>query len=74
MGGALPGLRGLHPAPDRRDAEFALGIVAVTGFSYFFNPTWALELEVAYIWDVWINTRTGFEHELATVIGGVFYF
>ena len=55
-------------------AEFALGIVAVTGFSYFFNPTWALELEVAYIWDVWINTRTGFEHELATVLGGVFYF
>ena len=54
--------------------EYALGIIAATGFSHFFTERWALELEVAYIWDVWINTRTGFEHELATVLGGVFYF
>ena len=54
--------------------EYAIGIIAAAGFSHFFTERWALELEVAYIWDVWINTRAGFEHELATILGGVFYF
>ena len=54
--------------------EYALGVIGATGFSHFFTESWALEFEVAYIWDVWINTRQGFEHELATVLGGVFYF
>ncbi len=55
-------------------AEFSLGIIFEVGFSYFFTPRWALELELAYIWNVWVSTRSGFEHELAPALGGVFHF
>lgn len=54
--------------------EYSIGVVAITGFSYYFTPKWGLQLEVAYIWNVWVSGGNGFEHELATALDGVFYF
>jgi hypothetical protein len=57
-----------------KGVEYTLGIVFIAGFSYYFTPKWALQVEVAYIWNVFIKDKDGFEHELATVLDGVFYF
>lgn len=63
-------------AREREEAEgkrvqYSAGTLVDVGVTHFFTPKWALQFEVAYIW---VFTSDVFEHELATVLDGAFYF
>lgn len=49
----------------------SLGVGAVMGGAYFFNPRWSLDLEIGY---AYIPTEDIVEHELSAALSGAYHF
>lgn len=56
---------------DGESVEFAVGLLFVTGFKYFFNRNWAAELKFGY---EYVPKGTSTEHAFADTYQGAYFF
>ncbi len=52
--------------------EYAIGLIAATGFTFIFTPHWGLELELAYVY-VFNNTSVS-QHDITPAVNAVYFF
>ncbi len=52
--------------------EYAVGLLAATGFTFLFTPHWGLELELAYVYV--FNEKSVSQHEISPSLNAVYFF
>lgn len=52
--------------------EYAIGLLAATGFTFIFTPHWGLELEFAYVYV--FNDTSVSQHDISPAVNAVYFF
>jgi len=52
--------------------EYAIGLLAATGFTFIFTPHWGLELELAYVYV--FNDTSISQHDISPAVNAVYFF
>jgi hypothetical protein len=52
--------------------EYAIGLLAATGFTFIFTPHWGLELELAYVYV--FNDTSISQHDISPAMSAVYFF
>jgi len=52
--------------------EYAIGLIAATGFTFIFTPHWGLELELAYVYV--FNDSSVAQHDISPALNAVYFF
>ena len=55
-----------------RRVDYAIGLLAATGFTFIFTPHWGLELEFAYVY-VFNDTAVS-QHDISPAVNAVYFF
>ena len=64
-------LKGSGSEAESETVEFSVGLLFITGFKYFFNRNWAIELEFGY---EFVPKGTSVEHAFADTYQGAYFF